>query len=85
MKKFYACLAGNWVCLNDDPGCVVGEDLLPLSVWWEEGSSIYAPGTRQSKDLNKFSGLDYVRIVYKGAEWRINPLYIQIATEHNYQ
>ena len=19
MKKIYACLAGNWVCLNDDP------------------------------------------------------------------
>ena len=21
MKKIYACLIGNWVCLNDDPTC----------------------------------------------------------------
>ncbi len=24
MKKVYACLLGEWVCLNDDPDCTIG-------------------------------------------------------------
>ena len=24
MTKVYACLAGEWVCLNDDSECVIG-------------------------------------------------------------
>lgn len=26
MTKIYACLIGNWVCLNDDPKCKMGTD-----------------------------------------------------------
>lgn len=25
MKKIYACLVGEWVCLNDDPECKMGK------------------------------------------------------------
>lgn len=24
MTKVYACLLGDWVCLNDDPDCKIG-------------------------------------------------------------
>ena len=71
MLKIYACLAGDWVCLTDDPDCTIG-------VWWEENASIYSPGKRPSDLLDSFYGLDYVHISYKGNDWRINPIYIQI-------
>lgn len=78
MLKIYACLAGDWGCLTDDPDCTIGENKKSPSVWWEENASIYSPGKRPSDLLDSFYGLDYVHISYKGNDWRINPIYIQI-------
>ena len=34
MDKIYACLLGEWVCLNDDPDCKIGgEHLYTLDEW----------------------------------------------------
>lgn len=81
MTKIYACLAGNWVCLNDDPDCRIGEARKSPSMWWEENAPIYAPGNPSERLANSLYGLNYVHIYYKGIDWRINPVYIQIATE----
>ena len=78
MTKIYACLAGDWVCLNDDPDCKISEYQKSTSVWWEENAPIYAPGKLPENLLDSFYGLDYVHIYYKGNDWRINPIYIQI-------
>lgn len=52
MKKVYACLLGNWVCLNDDPECVFPDFGTTPSEWWEESAKIYAPveRTKEMKD-----------------------------------
>ena len=43
MKKVYACLAGEWVCLNDDPDSKISEYGKSPYLWWEEGAPIYSP------------------------------------------
>lgn len=78
MTKIYACLAGSWVCLNDDPDCRIGENLQAPLIWWEESAPVYAPGNSSEKQLNSLYGLEYVHIFYNGNDWRINPIYIQI-------
>lgn len=81
MKKVYACLVGQWVCLNDDPSCVMGDNRANPFYWWEENASIYAPQSR-NKDLEDSAySLDYINIHYKGKDYRINPIFIQIVTE----
>lgn len=75
MKKIYACLAGNWVCLNDDPTCTVGNKGLSPSAWYEAGAPVFAPAKREP---DKYCQLDYVDIRYKGVEYRINPIFIQV-------
>lgn len=81
MQKIYACLLGEWVCLNDDPDCVIGENLQRPSIWWKESAPVYAPTTRDPGCKNSLYGLDYVNIIYKGKSYRINPMFIQIVTE----
>lgn len=78
LKKVYACLIGNWVCLNDDPDCVIGTNRQSPSTWFEEGADVYAPTSRNPKNTNKYTELDYVYIHYMGKDYRINPIYIQI-------
>lgn len=81
MKKVYACLTGNWVCLNDDPECVIGIHRQTPYLWWEEGATIYSPITKAEDYEDSFYGLDYVDIYYLGKDYRINPIFIQIVTE----
>lgn len=81
MTKIYACLAGNWVCLNDDPNCVIGEERLSPYLWWKEGAPLYAPAEHSPESENSYYALDYVHISYLGKDWRINPVHIQIVTE----
>lgn len=81
MTKVYACLIGNWVCLNDDPDSKISDYQQSPYLWWEEGAPVYAP-TLRDKDLeHQFYGLDYVNVYYKGAKYRINPAFIQIVSE----
>ena len=81
MKNVYACLAGNWVCLNDDPDCTIGKNGQSPYLWWEEGAEVYAPSARDKEYEDSFYGLDYLHIHYKGKTWRINPLFVQVVSE----
>lgn len=81
MKNIYACLIGNWVCLNDDPECVIGSNRTSPNIWWEENAVIYAPIKRDPDCVDSFYGLDYVQVFYKGKDYRINPIFIQVVNE----
>lgn len=78
MTKIYACLIGNWVCLNDDPKCKMGPNQVSPLVWWEENAYLYAPLTRRSPDtLYEFP---YLNILYMGTDYRISPYHVQIVS-----
>lgn len=90
MTKVYACLLGNWVCLNDDPDCKFSDYKKSPYCWWKEGAPIYT--SLQSDDdsenldevpnkSNSFYYQNYVNIVYQGKRYRINPIFIQIVDE----
>lgn len=79
MKRVYACLAGQWACLNDDPDCVMGEFSQDPYTWYEEGADVYAPAQRSKE--NSYIDFDYVNIHYRGKDYRINPIFIQIVTD----
>lgn len=81
MTKVYACLLGNWVCLNDDPECKFKDTNQSPDIWWKEGAKIYAPTNRNPRYKDSLCGLDYVNIFYKGKTYRINPTFIQIVHE----
>lgn len=80
LKKVYACLLGEWKCLNDDPNLRIS-DHKDAYLWWEEGAPIYAPMTPNPKLEHSFYGLNYVKIYYMGKEYRINPVFIQVVVE----
>ena len=80
MTKVYACLLGNWACLNDDPNCVIGEKLQDPTLWWKEGAELYSPFKKEKE--NTYYGLDQVKIHYNGKDYHISPILIQVVTEH---
>lgn len=79
MKKIYACLIGNWVCLNDDPDCEMGIHHTSPDIWWEENAVIWSPIHKEEADT--MYQLDYVNLHYKGKDYRINPIFIQVVVE----
>jgi hypothetical protein len=81
VTKIYACLIGNWVCLNDDPECVFPDFKKAPYTWWEENAPIYAPSQRTDEMKDCFYYQNYVNIVFKGTKYRINPIFIQAVTE----
>ncbi len=81
MTKVYACLLGNWVCLNDDPNCVFYDYDKSPSVWWEEKAPIYAPANLTEDMEHSMYYQNYVNIIYKGKKYRINPMFIQTVHE----
>lgn len=78
MAKIYACLAGDWACLNDDPDCVMGENQVSPCQWYEESALIHAPFKREKE--NTYYHLDHVKIFYHGKVYRISPIFIQIVS-----
>ena len=80
-KQIYACLAGEWVNLNDDPDCVIGQYRQSPYIWWEEGADIYSPVKIDADLEHSAYGLPYVNIHYKGIDYRINPMFIQVVTK----
>ena len=78
MINIYANLIGNWECLNDDPDCKIGRHGSSPYIWWEEGAEIWSPITKETADT--LYQLDYVELHYKGIDYRINPIFIQIVT-----
>ena len=81
MTKVYACLVGNWVCLNDDPDCVVGRNGQSPYLWWEEGAEVYAPVERTEEMKDSMYYQEYVHVFYKGKTYRIHPMFIQVVNE----
>ncbi|MBC5689744.1 hypothetical protein H8S37_12535 [Mediterraneibacter sp. NSJ-55] len=79
MKKIYACLIGNWVCLNDDPSCTMGIHNTSPDLWYEENAPIFSPFRRDAE--HTFYQMDYVYIHYKGKDYRINPIFLQIVEQ----
>lgn len=78
MKKVYACLLGDWVCLNDDPKCVMTDFNKSPDLWWEENAPVYSPVSKDPELENSLYGQDYVKITYMGRVYRIHPMFIQI-------
>jgi len=78
MTKVYACLAGEWVCLNDDPDCVMGTNRQAPYIWWEEGAEIYFSAQKNNSEKDTMYHLNYVQISYKGKDYRISPIFLQI-------
>lgn len=79
--EIYACLAGDWVCLNDDPNCRIGPHMQSPSLWYQEGAPIYSPKEKDKEYVDSYYGIDYVHIRYKGNDWRLNPIFLQILDE----
>lgn len=79
MTKVYACLIGDWVCLNDDPDCKMGSNRTTPYLWWEENAEIWSPFKRDAE--HTMYQLDYVDIIYKNVKYRVNPVHIQIVEE----
>lgn len=78
MKKIYANLLGEWVDLSDDDTCVMGPHMTSPLTWWEENAEIWSPSKKEEHTMYQ---LDYVYIHYKGKDYRINPIFIQIVEE----
>ncbi|WDF02928.1 hypothetical protein [Shouchella hunanensis] len=72
----YACLCGEWVNLGDDPESRIGGNHSNPYIWWEEGAEVYSPIDKDQE--HTMYQQDYVNIYFKGAEYRIHPMFIQI-------
>lgn len=81
MTKIYACLAGDWVCLNDEPTCTISEQHKTPFAWWEENAPIFSPLKRKNELEDTFYGLDYITIYYQNRKYRISPIFVQIVEE----
>lgn len=79
ITKIYANLIGNWVCLNDDPDCKMGTHMTTPNTWWEENAEIFSPITKQEEDT--LYHLDSIWIHYKGSDYRINPIFVQVVLD----
>ena len=75
--KIHACILGNWVCLNDDPNCTIGENKESPNIWYKQNAEIWSPKIKEQEDT--YYQLDYVKIFYKGVLYRINPIFIQLS------
>jgi hypothetical protein len=75
MKHVYANLLGVWVNLSKDDKCMMGPHMTSPTLWWEENAAIWSPSKREEHTMYQ---LDYIQIHYKGKDYRINPIHIQI-------
>lgn len=81
MTKIYACLLGEWVCLSDDPECKISEWHKSPNDWWKEGAPVWSPKSKDEDEEHTYYTMDYTHIFYKGVDYRINPIFIQVITE----
>ena len=83
MTHIYANLCGNWYCLNDDPDCVMGIHKQPPAIWYEENAEISSSKSNNAfchENSDSYYNMDYIHIHYRGKDYRINPIFIQIVT-----
>ena len=81
MVKVYANLLGDWVCLNDDPDCTIGDDRQYPASWFEGDAPMHAMASRSGEFEHSFHSLDYIDLRYHGTRYRISPACIQIVFE----
>ena len=48
------------------------------SIWWEENAELWSP--IQKLEADTMYQQDYIMINYKGKDYRIHPIFIQIVT-----
>lgn len=72
MKKYYACLLGEWV---DITNCTV-EDYQPAAQYFKENLE-YEGNSKKAKCFE----YDYINVQYNNKNYRINPIFIQVVTE----
>ncbi|MCD9070617.1 hypothetical protein [Staphylococcus chromogenes] len=78
MEQVHACLLGEWVNLHDDENCKMGPRMTSPSTWWEENAELWSPIQKSQADT--MYQQDYIMINYKGRDYRIHPIFIQIVT-----
>lgn len=78
MEQVHVCLLGEWVNLYDDPNSKIGPNLAHPSIWWEENAELWSPITKE--ESHTMYQQDYVYVNYKGRDYRIHPMFIQIVT-----
>ena len=74
MTKVYACLLGNWICLNDDPKCCISDYGKSPYLWWEEGAPIFTTDLAEDQEpsdeipskYDSFYYQNYVNVFYLG-------------------
>lgn len=76
MAQVYANLLGEWVNLSDDDNCRMGTHMTLPSIWWEENAPIWSPHNKEEE--HTMYQLDYIYIHYKGKDYRISPIHLQI-------
>lgn len=76
MLQVYANLLGEWVNLSDDDNCRMGPRMTRPYIWWEESAELWSPLNKEKE--HTMYQLDYVMIHYKGKDYRINPIHLQI-------
>lgn len=78
--KIYACLIGNWVCLNDDYNCVIGDNHEDPTTWYKNGGDIQR---FKNKDIqpHTIEYLDKVKIHFNNVDYFISPVFLQFVTE----
>ena len=84
MTKIYACLCGEWCCLDNDPDCVMGIHKQKPYYWYEEGAEIACKASNDKtvpSNKNSYCNMEYVYIHYRGKDYRINPIFIQVVTD----
>lgn len=74
--QIYANLLGEWVNLTEDDACKIGSHLSSPTIWWEENAEIWYPFNRENE--HTMYQMSYVHISYKGKDYRIHPIHIQI-------
>lgn len=78
--KIYACLIGNWVCLNDDDNCVMGDNFEDPITWYKNGGDIQRYKSKNIKE-HTIAYTDKVKIHFKGKDYFINPIFLQFVVE----
>lgn len=78
MTNVYACLLGQWVNLCEDENCKMGVHMVAPQIWYEENAPIWSSN---NKEEHTFYQLEHIYIYYKGKDYRINPIFIQIVSE----
>ncbi|MEK4486107.1 hypothetical protein MHH81_11025 [Psychrobacillus sp. FSL H8-0484] len=54
---------------------MMGPHMTSPTLWWEENAEIFSRSKREEDTMYQ---LDYIHILYKGKDYRINPIFIQI-------